>query len=448
MPLGKSPREGRNPDFRKRPDEGFLAASRLTLLPTTRHKAALAIGLATLGALALGLFGPALVAQIEGDRGIAPIASSGDFEVDGIDVDVTGKDSYDARQAGWRQAEKLGWQKLWKQNGSGGAAPALSDDAIDSMVSAVVVQKEEIGPHRYIATLGVIFDRARTGSLLGLQGERAHSAPMLVIPVLYEGGAASVFEWRTPWQQAWADYHTGTSVIDYVRPNGAGADSLLLNAGQIDRRSRTWWRLILDEFGAADVVMPLARVERQWPGGPVKATFTARFGPDNRYLGGFSMTADSDAALPKMFDAAITRLDGIYAQALADGRLTPDKSLNMQQRVDPALIAQILDQQGLAPSASAEPGTAPGTAASVPQQAQTATYTVQFATPEPAAVDAGLAAVRSIAEVKSVATSSIAIGGTSVMHVTYAGGLDELAAALRAKGWQVTVGAGALSIHK
>lgn len=427
-----------------------LAARLLTQLPKPGRSAVVWIGLATLAALAFALFGPRLIAQIEGDRGIAPIASSGDFEVDGIDVDVTGKDSYDARQTGWREAQKLGWEKLWTQNGAGGKAPELSDDTIDSMVSAVVVQKEEIGPRRYVATLGVIFDRARTGALLGLKSDRAHSAPMLVIPVLYEGGAASVFEWRTPWQKAWADYNTGASVIDYVRPNGAGADSLLLNAGQIDRRSRTWWRLILDEFGASDVVMPLARLERQWPGGPVKGTFTARFGPDNRYLGGFSMTADSDAAVPKMFAAAIQRLDGIYAQALADGRLAPDGSLNMQQKVDPALISQILDQQGLAPAAGATPGAAatPGSPTTTPQPALTASYTVQFATPEPASVDAGLNAVRSVAGVKSIATNSIAIGGTSVMRVTYEGGLDELAAALKAKGWQVTVGAGALSIRK
>lgn len=425
-----------------------MAASRLPFLPKSRRSAALAIVVAALGALALVLFGPALVAQIEGDRGIAPIASSGDFEVDGIEVNVTGDNSYDARQNGWREAQRLGWEKLWKQNGAGGAAPALDDGTIDSMVSAVVVEKEEIGPRRYVATLGVIFDRARTGTLLGLQGDRAHSAPLLVIPVLYEGGAASVFEWRTPWQKAWAEFRTGQSVIDYVRPNGGGSDSLLLNAGQIDRRSRTWWRLILDEFGASDVIMPLARIERQWPGGPLKGTFTARFGPDNRFLGSFSMTADSDAALPKMLNAAIVRLDGIYAQALADGRLAPDSTLNMQQKVDPALIAQILDRQNLVPA----PAAAPSAGAAAPAATQTATvigtYTVQFATPEPAMVDAGLAGVRAVSGVRSVSTTSVAIGGTSVMRVTYDGGLDELAAALKARGWQVTLGAGALSIRK
>jgi hypothetical protein len=56
--------------------------------------------------------------------------------------------------------------------------------------------------------------------------------------------------------------------------------------------------------------------------------------------------------------------------------------------------------------------------------------------------------VRGSAGVRGAATSSIAIGGTSVMRVTYSGGLDGLAAALRARGWQVTVGSNALSIRR
>ena len=59
-----------------------------------------------------------------------------------------------------------------------------------------------------------------------------------------------------------------------------------------------------------------------------------------------------------------------------------------------------------------------------------------------------LGAVRGAAGVRGAATSSIAIGGTSVMRVTFAGDLDSLAAALRARGWQVTVGSNALSIRR
>ncbi len=409
--------------------------------------------IAALGAfgLVLAAGGAAIYAQIEGDRGIAPVASNGDFEVTGIEVNTTGKTAEEARANGWRQAQRLAWEKLWKSNGlgGGGAAPALDDGTIDGMVSAVVVGQEQIGPRRYIATLGVIFDRARTSGYLGMQGQVAHSAPLLVIPVLTQGGVTSVYETRTPWQKAWAEFRTGTSVIDYVRPSGAGADSLLLTAGQISRRSRNWWRLVLDSFGASDVIMPMARLERLWPGGPVRGTFTARRGPDNRFLGSFELTAPSEDKLPAMLAEAIVKLDGIYASALAAGQLAPDSSLNMQPQIDQALIDSIVAKVGPAPSAATNTANAPDAAAAAGATAVPNTViTVQIATPDSAAFDAGMGAVRRIAGVKEAASTSLAIGGTSVLRVTFAGDIDTLAAALRAQGWKVTQGAAALSIRK
>lgn len=412
-----------------------------------RNRKALLLG----AALVAGLGGAALLAQIEGDRGIPPIASNGDYEVRGIEVNVSGDNADDARNNGWREAQRKAWAKLWESNGSGGSAPGLDDATIESMVSAVVVEHEQIGPRRYIATLGVIFDRARTGERLGMSGARARSAPLLVIPVLYQGGVATVFETRNAWQKAWAEYRTGTSAIDYVRPAGSGSDSLLLTAGQLDRRSRNWWRLILDEFGAADVIMPIARLDRDYPGGPVRGTFSARYGPDNRFLGSFTLVAKSDADLPRMLDEAIGRIDGIYTQALAAGTLRPDPTLNIAPQIDPALIDQTLARA--VPTAALPQqtvtGTMPSEAAS-PTVAEkpTATYTVQFPTDDAAAVDAGMASMRGISGVRSATSTSIAIGGTSVMRVTYAGEIEALAAALRAQGWRVTVGAGALSIRK
>jgi hypothetical protein len=398
-------------------------------------------------ALLIGLGAAALYAQIEGDRGIAPIASNGDFEVTGIEVNVQGESAEDARMKGWREAQRKAWEKLWKTNGlGGGTAPALDDGTINGMVSAVVVEREQIGPRRYIATLGVIFDRARTGAMLGLQGQIARSAPLLIIPVLTQGGVTSVFETRTPWQKAWAELRPGTSVIDYVRPNGAGADSLLLTAGQLSRRSRNWWRLLLDQFGAADVIMPTARLERLWPGGPVRGLFTARYGPDNKFLGSFALTAQSEEKLPAMLAEAVRKTDEIYAQALAAGQLTPDRTLEMQPVLSPETIADILARLG--PVQAAAPQVAGPTAAPTDSAPALTAITVEFVTPDGAAVDSGLAGVRGVAGVRSAATSSIAIGGTSVMSVSFAGDIDALAAGLRAAGWKVTQGAGALRIRK
>ncbi|MCC6925330.1 heavy-metal-associated domain-containing protein [Novosphingobium sp.] len=403
-----------------------------------------------LGGLALALIagllalGPArLWAQIEGDRGIVPVASTSDIQINDVEVNTTGSNAQEARSKGWQEAARLAWKK------AGG--PSMDDGSIQSMVSAVVIQREQIGPRRYIATLGVVFDRARAGQYLGgTNGGRAHSAPLLVIPVLYSGGVAQVFEVKGPWQKAWAEFRAGNSPIDYVRPVGAGGDSLLVTAGQPGRRSRAWWRNVLSQYGARDVIVPEARLERQWPGGPVRGTFTARYGPDNTFLGSFTLTANDEAGLPKMLSEAVVRLDQLYGQALEEGQLKPDTSLNMQAQMDPGLAALIAAGQAPQQAAPSAAPTAEASATPTPTAApvETRTFTVQFASPDAGAVDAALGAVRSAPGVKGASTTSLAMGGTSVMRVTYEGDIDTLAAALRGRGWRVTVGANALSIKR
>ena len=232
-----------------------------------------------------------------------------------------------------------------------------------------------------------------------------------------------------------------------MRPRGDGADSLLLTAGQLDRRSRTWWRLVLDEMGAADLLMPIARLERQYPGGPVRGTFSARHGPDNRFLGSFTLTANDEAGVPAMLAKAVQQLDQLYSEALATGRLSPDKTLFVEQTVDDKLIAEIIareDKTGATDEGADNAGPNPK-----PTTAATATsFTVQFATPDPAAVDAALSSVRAVQGVQGVTVSSVAVGGTSVMRVSYTGDMGALAAALRGRGWQVSQGKNALSIRK
>lgn len=413
--------------------------------------AALALAAALLAALLVAiLLGPGqLWAQVEGDRGIVPVASTSDIQINDIEVNTTGSSAEEARSKGWEEAARLAWKK------AGG--PAMADGSIQSMVSAIVIQREQIGPRRYIATLGVVFDRARAGQFVGgANGGRKHSAPLLVVPVLYSGGVAQVYEVKSPWQKAWAEFRAGNSPLDYVRPVGAGGDSLILTAGQPGRRSRAWWRNVLDQFGAADAVFPEARLERQWPGGPVRGTFTARYGPDNVYLGSFTLTAKDEAALPKMLADAVVQLDQIYGAALADGRLKVDTSLNVTGQIDPGIAALIAagqnplvaaptDKPSAKPSDGASPAATP-TATSAP--VETRTFTVQFASPDAAAVDSALGAVRSAPGVKGASTTSLAMGGTSVMRVTYEGDLDTLAASLRGRGWKVSVGANALSIKR
>lgn len=404
--------------------------------------------------------GGLVYAQIEGEpRGIKPIASTGDFEVSGIEVNVTGKDAFEARQKGWEEAQRLGWAKLWART-HGGDGSTLSDSTLDGIVSAIIVEEEQIGPRRYVARLGISFDRARAGQILGVKGVTRNSAPLLILPVTYNAGAPTLFEQRTFWQRSWAKFRTAESRIDYVRPSGAGGESLLLNAGQLDRRSRSWWRVILDQFGAADVIMPIARIERQWPGGPVVGHFSARYGPDNKFLGGFTMRAKNSAGIPAMMDQAVVKMDQLFQDALAAGRLRADSSLlfeddiveeeDLDEEPTPEETKALLDEtvNSLTPDGATLPAGTPPAATPAAPSAAAVTISVQVETPDPEAVDRSEGALRGISGVQSASTTSLALGGTSVIRVVYAGDPAALRAALQSRGWQVSGSGSTLRIRR
>ncbi|HEU5430091.1 MAG TPA: hypothetical protein VFU81_00425, partial [Thermomicrobiales bacterium] len=123
-------------------------------------------------AAAAGITG-VVYAQLEtADRGILPLDSSNTLEIGGIHVDVGGADADSARYAGWRIAQRQGFKALWAKmhNAPISQAPNLPDSTLDQIVSSINVEREQIGPHRYIADLGVLFDRARAAQYLGVEG--------------------------------------------------------------------------------------------------------------------------------------------------------------------------------------------------------------------------------------------------------------------------------------
>ena len=417
-------------------------------LPRRARYALIASGIALAGGA-----GWLAQAQVGGQRGIAAVAASRDIQVSDIEVDVRGDTGVEAREKAWKEAQVKAWEKL--------DGPNLSDSQIYGMVSAIVVQRERLGPKRYIATLGVIFDRQKANSYLGDDGMSRRSAPMLLLPVTMSGGTQLIYEQRNPWQRAWAEFQAGQSSVNYVRPSGAGGESLLLTYGQTNRRSRVWWRDILDSFGAADVLIPIASLRYSYPGGPIEGTFTARHGPDNAYLDSFTMRAESPEQLPAMLEQAVRRFDAVFQVALADGTIRPDPTLNVKTGDLNPEIARLVElgrrlkaqDEALAQVAS-QPTEASGGAISAapvatpPPEGSVALYTVQFQTPDASSFGSVLATVRGTPGVRSTGVRSTAIGGTSVMTVSYSGSIGQLAEALRGQGFTVQQGATALLISR
>ena len=371
-------------------------------------------------ALALAGAGTVLVAQMEaGDRGILPVDSSGTLEIGGIHVDVGGKSGVEARYAGWRVAQREGFKALWakSQGRPLSEAPNLPDSVLDGLVSSVIVEREQIGPNRYIADLGILFDRARAGELLGVGGVARRSAPMLLIPIMTSGGAPTAVELRNPWQRAWASFRTAQSPIDYVRVSGMGIDPLLINAAQVRRPGRGWWRNIMDLYGAANVLVAEVDVHRLYPGGPAEARFTGSFGPDRLLLGSFNLTAKDSADMPRMMAEGVHKMDDLFAAALANGIVRGDQSLIIQPPPPP--IEEVIADS---PRAAA--------AADIATSLQ-----LVLVSPNAAALTASLAEIRSIAGVVAVGETALAPSGKSNLSVTFQGDAAAFAAALRARGF-------------
>ena len=416
---------------------------------------ALPVSLVLLAASLAG--GGVVYAQLEGaDRGVPPIDSASTLEVTGIEVSSVGKNAEEARLEGWKEAQRLGWRALWASTTGRPAnqAPKLADSVLNSIVSGIIIEHEQIGPRRYIARLGLLFDRARTIGMLGgggADGEVRHSAPLLVIPVMATGSTVQSFESRTEWQKAWARFRTGASAIDYIRPVGSGIDPLLLNYAQTKRPGRGWWRILLDQYGASDVIVPQVHIRRSYPGGPVLGTFSARFGPDNQPIDKFTLRAANSAALPRMLDEGVRRLDQSFTRALNAGLLQPDPSLEIQQ---PEILSRIAAQiEAATDQRESEPSAAPPTPSSsapagpVPTGAASL-FSIQVDTPDPAAVSQAEISVSRVRGVTSALTTSLALGGTSVMRVTYVGSPADLAAALQAQGWSVSGSGNTLRISR
>ncbi len=372
----------------------------------------------------------AIYAQLEtADRGILPLDSSNTLEIGGIHVDASGADADSARYAGWRMAQRQGFKALWAKmhNAPIGQAPNLPDGALDQIVSSINVEREQIGPGRYIADLGVQFDRSLAAQYLGVEGSAVQrSEPMLLIPVIVTAGTATSVELRNAWQRAWAQFRTGGSPVNYVRVSGMGSDPLLVNAAQTARPGRGWWRNLVDMYGASDILIAEVQLQRLYPGGPARGRFIARHGPDNEIIGGFTLTAQNSEGIPAMMAEGTRRIDAIYTKALAAGQLSRDPSLNLPP---PPVLPPIVEEKP------------------VVQVAASTAVQVQVTGKNVTIYNFAMAHLRTMAGVESATPQQINPGGTSYILVNYKGNIASLASALAGRGWVVETAGTVIRIH-
>lgn len=341
----------------------------------------------------------------------SPVAGSA-YAVDGIAVDVTARSVDEARRIAWGQAQMRAWPLLWSRLSGRPAteAPVLAAGTIDAMVAGIESQGEAFSGTRYIARLGVVFDRSRAAPHLG-EAARLHSPPILLVPVLVDGGAAIVAQGQTPWHSAWARLSADVTLIDYVLPQTTGADRLWLTAAQLGRSDAESWRTILARADAVDVLVAEARLVRRYPGGPVLAHFTARHGAGGAQVARLSLQVASEQRLDRLLDEGARRLDIAFAAAWREGRI--------RGRADLASDVMALPDAPLIGSGGE------GDAGN--------DVLVAVITPDNASLATAQRLLRAITP--DVLVRQVAPGGTSRIGVSLPGGEEALRAALAQRGW-------------
>lgn len=363
----------------------------------------------------------------------APQSGGNAYAIGGIDVDVAAPNADAARMAGFRIAQRKAWPLLWSRltGGAATAAPSLTDAQLDGMVSAIESQGERFSATRYIARLGVVFDRSRAAAYLG-DSTGLHSPPMLLLPLFSDGGAATLFQARTPWRAAWVRYRENVTPVDYVLAQGSASENLLVTARQVYRPDRESWRNVLARFDTVQALTAEARLSHAWPGGPITGLFIARQGPDAEELGRFTLRTASPEGLDAMLDTAVERIDAIYSTALRDGRLQSLPDLGVE-------LTSFIGSGPLIGAPIAIGNTEGSMAASVE---------ALFVTPDAATANAIEAAVRATPGVTAVTTTSLSLGGTSRLLIAYDVGRDALDYALDGRALRLVTENGATILRR
>jgi hypothetical protein len=194
-----------------------------------------------------------------------------------------------------------------------------------------------------------------------------------------------------------------------------GSDPLLINAAQTIRPGRGWWRNLLDLYGASDILIAEVQLQHSFPGGPARARFIGRHGPDNEIVGGFTLTAPNSDAIPAMMARGVERMDQLFSEALDEGRLTRDESLNL-----PPPPVQLVAAPEVVKPVNV-----------------TNAYQVQVTGKDVNVYNFAMAHLRTLPGIDSATPQQINMVGTSYILVKYRGDISQLAAALRARGWVV-----------
>jgi hypothetical protein len=170
----------------------------------------------------------------------APVARSMDdiFVAVNVPVDVTAATVTDARDRGLVQGRVNGLRKVLERlvaKQDMARVPTLTSNQVIDMVRDFSIASERSSAVRYIAELTVRFDPNAVRRLLrnaGIAFAETLSKPLVVVPVLSDGGRNLLWEETNAWRLAWNRISLDRGLVPLIVPPGEPKDIAAITVDQ------------------------------------------------------------------------------------------------------------------------------------------------------------------------------------------------------------------------
>jgi hypothetical protein len=186
------------------------------------------------------------------------------FWVKGVPVDATAGSVTEARDRGHTEGRVAAFRKLIERMTmpieAGKIVMPPANQIID-MIYEFSVTNERSSAVRYLADLNVRFNPNAVRKFLRSQNvsfAETASRPMVLIPVLQEGGATVLWQDGNAWKDAWAKLMPHDGLVPLVLPLGDLDDVTLLSSEQALSRDAAALKRIADKYGAAGAIVAVA----------------------------------------------------------------------------------------------------------------------------------------------------------------------------------------------
>ena len=237
------------------------------------------------------------------------------FQVSNVQVDVAAENAATARDQAIAEGQRLALQQLMERLGSTYDISPLDGATIAALVQDFEIVKEKASAVRYLATLNVRFKPDPVRDMLA--GKAAtytdtRSPPVLVLPVVQQGGRNILWEEVTPWYEAWAHMDTQESLVPLIVPPNDLTAASTISAKDILSENREALAKAASGYGASGIIVPLLQLDDD--GTKAKRLQLLRFGANGVPTGGSTMNL-TDAPLTLQIEASAKEVRDQLAKA-------------------------------------------------------------------------------------------------------------------------------------